>query len=286
MSTQDRNIDRSAEVGRKYITVSPAQPGVADTDLVRYLFKPRHNFRLTDIEIYIEVGGVAVARCRACIAKELSAIGAPQFGAAAAVTFTIEAFEQIDAGVVESIAATVAQAFTGTETVLDGFWGSWTVQVDGAQAITTKAAAGTMAFLNEADAIANAPKPDALNGLVGVLTLQSVGANFVAGTTNTNAGTVAAFNTIDRGGIFVDSVVLATQQIDQADLDLAANRRLTVAKVGNLVGTEGDIIALTVRSAGAATFVAAEITAGYRKFPLQGESGPDVATGLQAPQVI
>ena len=113
-----------------------------------------------------------------------------------------------------------------------------------------------------------------------------MGGDFIAGTTNTNAALVNSFNTIDRGGIFVDTVVLTSQQLDQANLDLAANRRLTVARVGNLVGVEGDFIALTVRSAGATTFVAAEITAGYRKFPLQGESGPDVATGLSAPQVV
>lgn len=286
MAVQDRNIERSAEVARKYISADVAQPGVVDTDLVRYLFKPRHNFRITDIEVYIEVGGVAIARCRVCVGKELSAIGAPQFAAAAAVTFAIEAFEQLDAGVVESVGATAAQAFTGTEVVTDGFWGVWTVQIDGAQAITTKAASGVMAFLTEEEALRNAPKPDAANGLVGVLTLEADGADFTAGTTNTNAGTVGNFNTIDRGGIFVDSVVLATQQIDQADLDLAANRRLYVAGVGNLVGTEGDIIVFTVRSAGAATFTDGKITGSYRKFPLQGEAGPDVATGLTAPQVV
>jgi hypothetical protein len=286
MATQDRNIERNAEVARKYLVAAAAGPGATDKDLIRHLFGPRHNFRITDLEFYAEVVATAAARNRICIAKELSAVGAPQFTGAAAVTFAIEAFDQLDAGVFVTVAATAAQAFTGTEVVSDGFFGVWTVQIDGAQAITTKAAAGVMAFLTAADALRNAPKPDALNGLVGVLILEASGGDFTAGTTNTNAALVNTFDTIDRGGIFVDVAISALESLSLADLDLAANRRLTVARVGNLVGVDGDLLVLTTRSAGAPVFTDGAITGGYRKFPLQGESGPDVATGLSAPQVI
>lgn len=286
MSTQDRNVDRNAEVARKYLVAVAASPGSTDKDLIRHLFGPRHNFRLTDLEFYAESVATATARNRICIAKELSAVGAPQFTGAAAVTFAVEAFDQLDAGVFVTVAAVAAQAFGNVAEVADGFWGSWTVQIDGAQAITTKPASGLMAFLTEEDAIKNAPAPDAANGLVGVLTLEASGGDFIAGTTNTNAALVNAFNTIDRGGIFVDVAISALESLSQADLDLAANRRLSVAKVGNLVGIEGDLLVLTTRSAGAAVFVDGAATGGYRKFPLQGEAGPDVATGLTAAQVV
>lgn len=283
MATQDRNVDHKADLPRKVLVVPVAAPGVTDKDLIRLLYRPRHNFRIPDLQIFLEVNGTATARIRSCIVKELSAVGAPQLTAAAAVTFAVEAFDQLDAGVFETVAAVAAQAFTAAFTVLDGFWGVVTVQIDGAQAITTKAQAGVMAFLTEADAIKRAPKPDALNGLVTVLTIQAVGADFVGATDDTD--TANAFNTIDRGGIFVDTVVLATEQIQFADLSLTANNRLQVAGLGNLVGQLGDLIAVTVRSAGAATFTAAAVSAEVRKFPLQGESAPDVATGLSSPQI-
>ena len=286
MSTEDRNVGRNAEVARKYLVAAAAAPTATDVDQIRHLFQPRHNFRLTDLEFYAQDVGTAQVLLRACIAKELSAVGAPRCLDAAAVTFLIDAFTQLDAGVFVAVGATAAQAFTGTEVVSDGFWGVWTVQIDGAQAITTKAASGVMAFLTEEDAIRNAPAPDASNGLVGVLTLEASGGDFTAGTTNTDAALVNSFNRIDRGGVFANAPILATPDSVFADLDLAANRRLFVAKVGNLVGIEGDFLVATVRSGGAATITDGAITIGYRKFPLQGEAGPDVATVLTAAQVV
>lgn len=284
MSTQDRNIERSAEVARKYIQKLLNDPQVVNEEEVQLLFAPRHNFRLIDLALSSDTIATAVGTLRACIATELSAIGAPQFTAAAAVTFLIEAFPQLDAGIVANNGATAAQAFSGAFTVSDGFWGVVTVQVDGSQVITTKHASGVMAFLTEEEAILNAPKPDALNGLVGVLTIEASGADFIGATDNTS--TANAFNTVDRGGLLLPLVITGPTTQFQADLDLAANRRLRVAGVGNLIGTEGDMLALAVKSAGALGFTNAMATLGYRKFPLQGESGPDVATGLTAPQVV
>jgi len=286
LSTQDRNIDRNAEVARKYIAAIAAAPTATDVDQIRYLYQMRHNFRLTDLEVYAQDVGTAVIRARACIAKELSAVGAPLATPAAAVTFAIEAFTQLDAGIFVAVGATAAQAFGNTAQVSDTFWGAWTVQIDGAQVITTKPAASVMAFLSQDDALKNAPAPDALNGLVGVLTIEANGGDFIAGTTLTNAALVDSFDLVDRGGIFVDAPISATPDAVQANLDFGANRRLTVAKVGNLVGIEGDFLVATVRSVGAATITDGKLTLGYRKFPLQGESGPDVATGLTAAQVV
>ena len=281
MSTQDRNCDRNAAFIQKELTSGPfATIAVVDKDVTELIFKPRHNFRLLDAMFSCKAVGVAAGVIRACIGKELSVIGAPQFGAAAAVTFTIEAMDQIDAGVSVVVAVTAAQAFTGTEVVADGFWGVWTVQIDGAQAITTKAPNVLMAYPTEAEAIKNAPKPDALNGLVGVLTLFTTGATFIAGTTNTNAGTVTSFNTTGRPGHSIAAPTLTTQ----SNLQATRGDRLLVAGVGNLVGAIGDSIVITARSAGAATFSQGIATAIYRKLPAQGD-GAELGTGRSSPFV-
>lgn len=282
MSVQDRNVDRRAEFGRRNIPVAILAAAGTDEDELQYVYTPRFNYRLTDIQAFAKVVAAAISRVRVCIVKAFSAIGAPQFGGAAAVTFTIEAFTQLDTLVYTAVGATAAQAFGNAAVVSDGFWGAWTVQIDGAQAITTKPAANVMGFLTESDAIKNAPAPDALNGLVGVLTINAVGANFIAGTTDTNDALVNMFNTIDRGGLFADLLVLATDQSVVSGLTPA---RLTVAGLGNLVGLANDPVAITVRSAGASVLTDPVVTAALRKFPQQGESGPDVATGLVAAQI-
>lgn len=293
MSTQDRNIDRNAEVARKYPVAIAAAPTATNIDQIRFLFQVRHNFRVTDLEVYAQDVGTAIIRARACIAKELSAVGFPLAAPAAAVTFAIEAFTQLDAGVFVSVGATAAQAFGNVAQIADTFWGSWTIQIDGAQVITTKPASLSMAFLTQEEALKQAPAPDAANGLVGVLTIEANGGPFIAGTTLTNAALVDSFDLVGRGGLFVDVPILATPDAVQANIDpgatssvFAPNRRLHVAKLGNLIGETGDFLVATVRSTGAATITDGKITLGYRKFPLQGESGPDVATGLSAAQVV
>lgn len=282
MAVQTRNVDRKAEFGRRVLEPALVTPTGTDEDELQFLYTPRFNYRLVDLQLQAQVVATTLARVRACIVKNFNALGAPQFGAAAAVTFTIEAFTQLDGTVYTAVGATAAQAFGNTAVVSDGFWGSWTVQIDGAQTITTKPAALVMAFASEDDAIKNAPSPDANQGVVGVLTLNSVGAIFTAGTTNTNAGTVISFNTIDRGGLFADLLVNAG---DQSVLSALTPARLKVAGVGNLVGLALNPLAITVRSSGVSTLTTAVAMASIRKFPMQGESGPDVATGVGGAQV-
>jgi hypothetical protein len=273
MSVQDRNVHKDAFLHRKEIPVALVTPTGTDEDEIQFALKPRHNFRLTDLLAFARSVATTGSRVRACIGKELCAIGAPQFGAAAAVTFTIEAFTQLDAGVFTAVGATAAQAFTAAFTVSDGYWGVVTVQIDGSQTITTKAAASVMAFPDEATAIRNAPTPDALNGLVGVLTIEASGADFDA--TADNTSTANSFNTVDRGGHYLDLGVLATDQVQQA----TRSSYLKVAGVGNLVGEKDDLIVVTVRSAGTSTLGGAVAVPEYRHAPSQGE-GFEAGTGL------
>lgn len=283
MSTQDRNCDRNAAFIQKELQSGPfATIAVNDKDVTEFVFKPRHNFRLLDAMFSCKAIAVADSFVRACIAKELSAIGAPQFGeGTGVVTFTIEPFDQMDAGVAVVVAATAAQAFTGTETIAASTWGVWTIQITGAQVITTKAGAPAMSYASAAEALAHAPKVDALNGLVGIMVMGiGAGGPFTAGTTDTDDAMVDSIATTSRGGHVIDAPQLATQ----SDLQATRDDRLFVLGIGNLVGEIGDSIVLTARSAGNATFSNGIATAIYRKLPAQGD-GAELGTGRSSPFV-
>ncbi len=282
MAVQDRNVHKDAALIRKLITSGAIATIVAaDKDEIQFVFKPRFNFRLTDAFFSCKAIAVANAELRACIVKELSAIGAPQCAQAAAVTFAIEALEQLDAGVYTAVGATAAQAFGHVAQIAASSWGVFTIQIDGAQAITTKPGSLSMAYLTEEDAIKNAPAPDALNGLVCVLTMEiGAGGPFICATTDTNDAMVDSFNTIDRGGHPIAAPTLATQ----SDLQATRATRLKVAGVGNLIGEANDSIAITARSTGNATFSDGFATAEFRKTPAQGE-GVEAGTGLSKPFV-
>lgn len=282
MSVQDRNANRDSVFIQKELTTGEIATIVAaDKDEVQFMYRSRFNFRLLDALFSCGAVGVAAAELRACIGKELSVVGAPQFGnAGAAVTFTIEAMEQIDVGVMTPIAITAAQAFGHVAEILSNSWGVFTVQIDGAQAITTKPGALTMAYATEEEAIKNAPAPDAANGLVAVLTMEIATGPFICATTNTDAAMVTAFNTIDRGGHYITAPVLATF----AGLQATLAQRLKVAGVGNLIGEVDDWVIITARSVGNATFDRGFATAVIRKTPAQGE-GVEASTGLSRPFV-
>jgi len=283
MSTQDRNMDRNSAVIQKELTSGPfATIAVNDKDVTELIFKPRHNFRLLDLMFSCKAVGVAAASVRCGIAKELEVIGAPQFAAGVGVTtFTIEAFDHMDAGVSVVVGATAAQAFTGVETIAASKWGVWTLQITGAQVITTKAPMAAMAYDSAAEALAAAPKPDASNGLVGVMVMGiGAGGPFTAGTTNTDNAMVDSIATTSRWGHTIAAGILATQSNLQATKDT----RLKVLNIGNLVGEIGDSIVVTVRSAGNATFSNGIATVVYRKTPAQGD-GYELGTGRSTPFV-
>lgn len=283
MSTQDRNCDRNAFFIQKELVTGPfATIAINDKDVTELIFKPKHNFRLVDLMFSCKAVGVAAGVVRCGIAKELQVIGAPQFGeGTGVVTFTIEPFDHMDAGVSVVVAATAAQAFTGVETIAASKFGVWTLQITGAQVITTKAPLAAMAYDTAAEALAAAPKPDALNGLVGIMVMGiGAGGPFTAGTTDTDDAMVDSIDTTSRWGHSAAAPVLATQSNVQATLDT----RLKVLGIGNLIGEVGDSIVVTSRSVGNATFSQGIATVVYRKTPAQGE-GVELGTGLSKPFV-
>jgi len=267
MATQDRNIHRDAQALKKLATAPTINPAAVDVDIPFFAIQPRYNYRVMDLSFFATVVATAAATIKAAVVPLLSAVGTPQLAAAAAVTFTIEAFWQNVAGVLTTRAATAAQAFTTAFTVTDGGWGVVLVQADAAGTITTKAQGALMDFGTEAIALANCPAPDALNGVVAILTIEASGADFVAATDDTD--TAASFNTASRDGHVATAAIAAVPSQGNAVL---GQKIQDDAGVRILDGKGGeDLLVLSIRSAGVAALTAGQAAVEYRPFPAQGE---------------
>lgn len=279
---QDRNIHRDARALRKSVTLSVPDiaAGDVDSDVPFAIIQPRYNFRVMDLEFFGDLA-TAAAALQASVVSDLDVVGSPQFGAAAAVTFTIEELNQLDAGVFVNVAATAAQAFSDAFTVVDGGWGVVLVQIDGAQAITTKVPQLSMGFATEADALNACPVPDSGNGVVGILTIEASGADFDATVDNTS--TANAFNTYDRSGHVV-SVAIGTDQYGNAalgqNLKDPAGRRILEGAGGS------DLLVLSQRSAGAADFTNGQAIVEYRPVPAGGEGRGDLSVSQTQAQFV
>lgn len=283
MAVQDRNVHRDSDFARSRLVI-PLQDiagGAANRDVPFFAIKPRYNARITDLYAHAQAVATTAMEVRALSVPNLYAAGEVAAAAAAAATFALEAFWQNDDGVLTPVGATAAQAFTSAFTVVDGGWGVVTVQIDGSQTITTKTRGPTQNYATEALALANAPAPDAGNGVVCVITIEASGADFVAGTDDTD--TANSFNTWARIGHQAD---LAVSTGFQTVLSTRASRNKDYAG-GRLLDVlaESDLIVLTGRSAGASDQTNGFAVLEFRPFPLQGEGRANLATGRTTPQV-
>lgn len=287
MAIQDRNIHRDARALRKSVTLTLRVPAAGvDQDEPLYASQPRYNWRLSDLSVYADVVATAAAVIKAQSVIPLAVVGEPQLQEAAAVTFTIEELWQNDLGVLTNVAATAAQAFTNVFTILDGFWGVVLVMIDGAQVITTLEQGPIMGFTTEEDALRNAPRVPTGQGVVGILTILAVGGDFIAGTTNTDAALVDEFNTAPRDGHVATLAVSAVPQ--QVNATLA--QQLKDASGTNIIqgkgGVGGDLLVVSVRSAGVPVFTNAYGVADYRPWPVAGEGVGDASVSQNRPQFV
>lgn len=198
---QDRNTHRDAQLLRKATTVPLIVPAFGvNQDEPIFGVIPRYNFRLTDLHTFVNNLATAVLTVGAQVVEPSAVAGNPRLISGAAVTFAVDEFWRRNGTGTgfTNIAADPVTAFTvpdGIATVLDGFWGVWLVAVDDSNTVGTIAAAPTMAFATEEDAIAACPTPRPFTGSngavgrVGILTVNSVGGDFIAGTTFTNVNT-------------------------------------------------------------------------------------------------
>ena len=284
MATQDRNMHRDAESAVQKISVAiPAGVAVVDTDEPFWFMEPRFNHRLKDLVCFAGVVATADAIVRALITPTLSAMGSAEASGAAATTFTLEAFWQNVAGVPTSRAADAAVAFTAPFTVIDGGWGVFITQVDAAGVVTTKAPSGTMGYATEAQALAACPKPDLLNGHVNTVVVEAVGADWVAGTSNTgDANTFLSRGRTAHGCLLPIAAGMQSVSADQGEL--ATDRAGVSLMNGRALGSD-DLLSLTLRSAGATVITEGSAQVSIRPFPIQGEGLQGASSSQTGPFV-
>ena len=300
---QDRNIHRDARALRKSVTTPLIVPAFGtDQDEPQYISLPRYNWRLSDLTVSTQAMINADAIVKAQAVELSSAVGSPQLAPAAAVTFAIEEFWQRGgSGLAESalfnIAAIAAQAFgaDGVATVLDGFWGVWLLVIDQSVAIRVLRQAPIMAFETEAIALANCPKVRDFAGSAGdvgrlaILTVNAVGGDFIAATTNTDDALVAAFNTGPQDG---HVLTLGTSSRPQS-VNATLGQQLKDASDTNILqgkGSDGSgagtALVVSVRTAGAPTFTGVLATVDYRPWPAGGEGLGDTSVSQNRPQFV
>ncbi|MCK5649874.1 MAG: hypothetical protein KAJ42_00790 [Gemmatimonadetes bacterium] len=306
---QDRNIHRDAQALRKVVSVPLITPAFGvDQDEPQYITAPRYNFRITDLSVHIESIITAPLIVKAQAVEGINALGSPQLGQGSAVaTFTIEEFWRRSIGNASggfvNRTAVAAQPFgaLGVATVLDGFWGVWLVQVNQSNDIDVVAQAPIMAFATEETALANCPKvrnvggPSDTPGRCAILTVQAVGGDFIAGTTNTDAALVAAFNTapqdghvvsIGGGGPSTYAALLGQQLKDASGEAILQGRGSGEAEINETTGAPGDLLAISVRSDGIPVIGPTVATVEYRPWPAGGEGLGDASVSQNRPSFV
>ncbi len=298
---QDRNIHRDAQALRKSVTVPLLVPefGV-DQDEPIYHTVPRYNWRLSDFHTWVQDLENAVLTVSAQAVPLGAAVGSPRVlpTAPSAATFQIDRYwRTLPDGltITQTVPGPTAFGALGIATVLDGFWGVWLIQTNQSADETAIAQAAIMAFTTEAEALANCPKvraiggPSDLDGRLAILTVQAVGGDFIAGTTNTDAGLVAAFNTAPQAGhvssIPVGGTPHQTQSILGQQLKDASGTNILQGKGG----PGGDALVVMVKCFGPMPAVLAgpaQAVVEYRPWPAGGEGLGDTSVSQNRPSFV
>ncbi len=305
---QDRNIHRDAQALRKIISVPLITPAFGtNQDEPQYVTFPRYNWRLSDLSVQSQALGTGPIIVKAQAVERSAVAGSPQLAQAAAVTFAIEEFwrrAEANSPALLNVAATAAQAFgvDGIATVPDGFWGVWLLVVDNSNNIGVLRQAPIMAFGTEAIALANCPKPRQFQGSgtldqigrLAILTVNAVGGDFIAATTNTNDAVVAAFNTAPQDGHVLTlnnsgspqsfNSVRGTALKDASGANIlqgGGNKGQTVLAADDDFSGAGLVV--TVRAAGAAVLTGVSAEVEYRPWPAGGEGLGDTSVSQNRP---
>lgn len=286
---QDRNVHRDAQLIRKVISIPIISPTDVDRDIPIYSTRPRYNWRVSDLSVSTVGHSVATMIVKVQGVRPRNAVGSPQFGQNSAPTFNLENFYAArnpgsGFGFFSSLGTL---SFTNPFTILDGFWGVVLSHGDtfGEFTAFTSAASAVMAFPTEELALQSCPRVPPGQGRVAILTIQAVGGDFIAQTTNTDAALVAAFNTAPQDG----HVALILASGNNQDFQATLGQQLKDASGEPILQgkADSDLIALTVRSAGAPVIVGpSSAIIEYRPWPVGGEGLGDVSVSQTPSQFV
>ena len=305
---QDRNIHRDAQALRKIVSIPLIAPAFGtDQDEPQYVSFPRYGWRLSDLSVQSQALATAAIIVKAQAVPRSATAGSPQMAQAAAVTFALEEFwrrgQDNSPGLFNQPAdPAVPFGVDGIATVPDGFWGVWLLVMDSSNNLGVLRQAPIMAFGTEAIALANCPKPREFQGSgdldqlgrVAILTVNAVGGDFIAGTTNTNDGVVAAFNTAPQDGHVLTlntssspqsfNSVRGTALKDASGTNIlqgGGNRGQTVLSVDE--DFSGAALVVSVRSAGVPVLTGVQAEVEYRPWPAGGEGLGDTSVSQNRP---
>ena len=298
MSVQDRNIHRDAQALRKSITVPLIVPAFGvNQDEPIYASVPRYNWRLSDLSTFVSALSTADLTISAQAVPVFAVVGSPRLlPGSGVVTFLIDEYWRHRAsGDFSNVAATVAMSFAfgslGIATVLDGFWGVWLLEQNTSNDKVAIRQAPIMAFETEEIALANCPKVRDLgddDGRLAILTVQAVGGDFIAGTTNTDAAIVAAFNTAPQQGhvvtIPIDVFPHHTQSVLGQQLKDASGTNILQGKGG----PGGDALVVMTKCFGGTSVLTgpAQAVVEYRPWPAGGEGVGDASVSQNRPSFV
>lgn len=298
---QDRNIHRDAQALRKAITVALSVPefGVNQDEPIFHI-TPRYNWRLSDLACWRQDLSDAVLTITAQSCPVGYACGSPRLLPGSAVaTAVLDEFWRLapDGETFINLAPQLTFSLTsGTFnpwTVLDGFWGVALIRVNQSSDTEVTAGAEIQAFATEAEALAHCPRvppngPGETNGRVCILTVQAVGGDFIAGTTNTDAALVAAFNTAPQVGhvasLPVSSAPRSTQSVLGQQLKDASGTPLLQGRGG----PGGDALVLMTKCFGGVSILNGPAfgVMDYRPWPSGGEGLGDTSVSQTRPSFV
>jgi hypothetical protein len=296
---QDRNIHRDAQLLRKAITVPLIAPAFGvDQDEPIYSIIPRYNWRLESLSVYASSIAIAPLIVKAQAVEPSATVGSPQLAGIAQVTFRIEEFwrASFDGQTLFNQSPVPAQTFAprGIATVLDGFWGVWLIQVNQSGDRDVIRADEIMAFETEELALQNCPAyrriggPSDIGNRLAILTVHAVGGDFIAGTTNTNDGIVAAFNTAPQDGhvaqLNISTIPNEVQATLQQRTQDASGTNIIQGKGLPIPG--GTMLVLSVRKAGLTVVTGGQAVLEYRPWPAGGEGRGDSTRTKNRPSFV
>jgi hypothetical protein len=294
---QDRNIHRDAQALRKAVTVPLIVPAFGvDQDEPIYATVPRYNWRLSDLSTFVSSLADAVLTVSAQAVERAAAVGSPRMLPATALTFEVDEFwkRRDDSDVIVNIPSQF-QGFGGLDfTVLDGFWGVFLLLVDTSNNLGVIVNGAIQAYETEEIALANCPQVRPFSGASGQVgrvaigTINAVGGDFIAGTTNTDAALVAAFNTAPQQGHVVSIPISSTPLPNQSTL----GQQLKDASGTNILqgkgGPGGDALVVMTKCFGGTSVLSgpAQAVVEYRPWPAGGEGVGDASVSQSRPTFV